>query len=174
MFPSLTTLVVHKCRGLRFLFSSSTARSLVELKHLEVVSCDVMEEILLSTRGEDGEGNMDKMFPKLQSLRLESLPKLVRFCTSSYIEFPSLEELKLEDCFDLGSFIWDPTKENGSEEKLNVENETALQYSLFDEKVRCLSYMNSVDLSPLIYIYIYVHGTWVESKYLYLLQSGVN
>ena len=107
------------------------AKSLVELKTLEVMSCKNMEEIVLSTRGEDGEENVDNLFPKLQCVRLQSLPKLVRFCTSNYIEFSSLEELELVGCYELESFICDPLN-SGEKDR----EETTLEYSLFNEKVR--------------------------------------
>ena len=129
------TLRVYGCHGLRFLFSSSMARSLKELKKLEVGSCKIMEEIVSSTRREDGEENMVNLFPKLQSLILYSLPKLVRFCTSSYIEFSLLEELEVRYCDELESFICDSL--NSGEKN---REETALQYSLSNEKVRaCLT-----------------------------------
>ncbi|KAM5587462.1 disease resistance protein [Rosa sericea] len=149
VFPNLATLWVHGCDNLKVLFSSSTAKSLVHLKHLNVSACKLMLEIVSSTR-EGGEDNMDDMFPKLEVLKLEALPNLARFSTGNYIEFPSLEKLEVEDCDNLGVFIGDKVsmsskdtrscKENEQrvlEERENheVKSETVVKYSLFNEKV---------------------------------------
>ncbi|XP_016648869.1 PREDICTED: disease resistance protein At4g27190-like [Prunus mume] len=45
LMPNLTHLILHQCDGLRFLFSFSMATSLVQLTHLEIASCQIMEEI---------------------------------------------------------------------------------------------------------------------------------
>ncbi|XP_050109740.1 disease resistance protein At4g27190-like [Malus sylvestris] len=103
VFPSLTSLIVDQCDGLRFMFSSSMARSLEQLKYLQISRCHLMEEIV-STH-EPGEENADNMFRKLEHLHLEDLPNLARFCAGSYIEFPSLERLDLRYCPKLGAFI---------------------------------------------------------------------
>ncbi|XP_062012594.1 disease resistance protein At4g27190-like [Rosa rugosa] len=149
VFPNLATLSMHGCDNLKVLFSSSTAKSLVHLKHLNVSACKLLQEIVSSTR-EGGEDNMDDMFPKLEVLKLEALANLARFSTGNYIEFPSLEELEVKGCDNLGVFIGDKvsvsSKDTRSckeieqrvleeEENLEVKSETVVNYSLFNEKV---------------------------------------
>ncbi|PRQ21217.1 putative leucine-rich repeat domain, L domain-containing protein [Rosa chinensis] len=134
VFPNLTTLSVSSCDHLRFLFSFSMAKSLVELKHLEISTCHSIEEIV--STGECGEENMDNMFNKLEDLKLCDLPNLARFCTASYIEFQALKNLEIVKCSNMGAFItckeieqWD------AEENLDLKSETVVRYCLFNEKV---------------------------------------
>ncbi|XP_068340214.1 probable disease resistance protein At4g27220 isoform X6 [Pyrus communis] len=132
--PNLTRLIVHEF-GSRFLFSSSTARTLVQLKYLEVKRCHMMEEIV-STQ-EYGEENADGMFCKLQHLKLIDLQILSRFCSGNYIEFPSLESLAIVDCNVLETFICEPKSKSITvrrETKEDLKN-TVVQYFLFDDKV---------------------------------------
>lgn len=135
----LTTLILHQCDGLRFLFSFSMARSLVQLKHLKISHCQIMEEIV--TKIDCSEENTDNIFCKLKHLQLQYLPSLVRFCSGSYIEFPLLELLHLEDCTKMGTFIFDSKSESvtigkQTEERDLKENvETDVQYFILDQKV---------------------------------------
>ncbi|KAI5336379.1 hypothetical protein L3X38_015646 [Prunus dulcis] len=131
MMPNLTTLIVHQCDGLRFLFSFSMARSLVQLTHLEIASCEIMEEIV--TKIGSSEENTDDIFPKLKHLQLKYLPSLTRFCSGSYVEFPSLELLHLQDCSELGVFIFHSKSENVTVGKQTEETDG--QYFLLAEKV---------------------------------------
>ncbi|XP_068340196.1 uncharacterized protein [Pyrus communis] len=132
--PNLTRLIVHEC-GSRFLFSSSTARTLVQLKYLEVKRCHMMEEIV-STQ-EYGEENADGMFCKLQHLKLIDLQILSRFCSGNYIEFPSLESLAIVDCNVLETFICEPKSKSITVRRETKEDlkKTVVQYFLFDDKV---------------------------------------
>ncbi|XP_062012591.1 probable disease resistance protein At4g27220 [Rosa rugosa] len=149
VFPNLATLSVHGCDNLKLLFSSSMAKSLVQLTHLEISACKLLQEIVSSTR-EGGEDNIDDMFPKLEVLKLKALPNLARFSTGNYIEFPSLEELEVNGCDNLGAIIGDKVslssedtrrcKEDEQmvlkeEENLEVKSESVVKYSLFNEKV---------------------------------------
>ncbi|XP_024182971.1 uncharacterized protein LOC112188155 isoform X2 [Rosa chinensis] len=138
VFPNLTFLSVHGCDGLRFMFSFSTAARLVQLKQLVISGCEFIEEII-STR--EGEENMDIMFPNLEDLILVGLPKVVRFCTGSYIEFPSLKNLEIVRCSKLEAFIvdnkiWKEIEEWDPEQNLDVKSETGVQYFFFDGKAR--------------------------------------
>ncbi|KAB2612318.1 disease resistance protein [Pyrus ussuriensis x Pyrus communis] len=123
MMPNLTILTVHQCDSLRFLFSSSMAKCLRQLKILKISNCQIMEEIV------GNEENTDDMFDKLNCLVLQHLPNLARFSSRSYIKFPSLVYLGLDDCTQLETFIFDAKSENitTNKEERNIE--------LFDEKV---------------------------------------
>ncbi|KAM5555422.1 disease resistance protein [Rosa sericea] len=146
VLPNLTTLSIQKCDHLRFLFSCSMAESFVALKHLKISKCQIMEEVVSTTR-EYNEENMNNMFCKLETLELEQLPCLGRICTGTRIEFLSLKKLVITFCKKLKAFICDPMidkstkvckeiEERESEESPGVEHETVSQYCLFDDKVR--------------------------------------
>ncbi|XP_070661235.1 putative disease resistance protein At4g19050 [Malus domestica] len=123
MMPNLTTLTVHQCDSLRFLFSSSMAKCLGQLKNLKISNCQIMEEIVRN------EENTYDMFDKLSRLELQHLPSLARFSSGSYIKFPSLAFLDLDDCPKLETFIFDAKSEN------ITTNKEERDIELFDEKV---------------------------------------
>ncbi|XP_062012603.1 probable disease resistance protein At4g27220 isoform X1 [Rosa rugosa] len=149
VFPYLVTLEVHGCDNSRFLFSFSMAKSFILLKHLKISTCELLQEVVSSTRA-CGEENMDEMFSKLNTLELEALPNLARFGTGNYIEFLALEELKIDNCVKLVEFIGDKVATSSKdtrncqeieqrvleeEENLDVKREIGVQYILFDKKV---------------------------------------
>ncbi|KAG8661250.1 uncharacterized protein LOC110607877 [Manihot esculenta] len=114
---NLTTLIVDGCGNLNFLFTSSIVGSLAQLKVLEIRDCKSMEEVILAAG--EGETMSKILLPKLDSLKLKGLPKLVRFCMAKLIECPSLKVLKMENCPRLQAFV-----------------STQVNTALFDEKVR--------------------------------------
>ncbi|KAL5541185.1 hypothetical protein UlMin_042658 [Ulmus minor] len=94
---NLSSLDVSSCPNLKYLFTVAMAGKLPQLETLEIRGCPVMEEVVV-TNGH-GEGRLEKiLFPKLNSLELEDLPNLKRFCTGNCIEFPSLLQLDIENC----------------------------------------------------------------------------
>ncbi|XP_050369163.1 uncharacterized protein LOC126787298 [Argentina anserina] len=153
LIPNLTNLMVRQCDGLRFLLSYSMARSLVKLKHLEVHNCQIMEEIV--SLEEYLEENTDNIFCKLSHLQLLHLPQLTRFCIGSYIEFPSLEILHVEDCTKLETFVLDPVLIQNEETHSSNSHQNPTPYFLFDEKVGFPSLKGVViyDLPKLITIW---------------------
>lgn len=116
------------------------ARRLEQLKHLEISTCQMMEEIV-STSGYNQE-HTDNMFCNLKYLKLQHLPSLTRFCSGSYIEFSLLETLHIEDCPRLGTFIFDGKSEittimgKENDDRNSKENlDTVIPHFLFDQKV---------------------------------------
>ena len=90
-FQILTNLEICKCHGLINLVTSSTAKSLVQLKKMSVSECERMTEVVT---GEGGEASEVITFTQLTYLKLDCLPNLSGFCSRSYsFEFPSLEEV---------------------------------------------------------------------------------
>ena len=83
---------------------------MAQLKHLHKLECKVVEEILLTEDlGEEEEKITPKvLFPLLECLKLKDLPVLKRFCVGSNIKFPSLKNLRIEQCPELKSFIFKP------------------------------------------------------------------
>ncbi|KAJ9682203.1 hypothetical protein PVL29_018197 [Vitis rotundifolia] len=121
-FGNLRTLNVDLCPKLKFLLLFSTARGLSQLEEMTISYCDAMQQIIAyekeSEIKEDGHvGTNLQLFPKLRSLKLESLPQLINFSSeletsSTYlstnartedsffshkVSFPKLQDLTLKN-----------------------------------------------------------------------------
>ncbi|KAL3008978.1 hypothetical protein AAZX31_07G061100 [Glycine max] len=96
-FSNLTYLEVERCNSMLYLFTSSTARSLGQLKRMEIKMCDSIEEIVVSKEGDESHED-EIIFPQLNCLKLEELRKLRSFYKGSLLSFPSLEELSVISC----------------------------------------------------------------------------
>ncbi|KAL5823786.1 hypothetical protein ACOSQ4_021686 [Xanthoceras sorbifolium] len=95
-FQNLTILRVDGCNKLINLVSSSTAKSFVQLKEMEITSCDMMTEVVAD---EGAEMEEEIKFIKLKSLKLNYLSRLSKFCSGNYnFSFPSLEQLRVNGC----------------------------------------------------------------------------
>ncbi|XP_058214585.1 uncharacterized protein LOC131326035 isoform X21 [Rhododendron vialii] len=121
-FNNLTQLLLEDCR-LKYLFSPSCARGLLQLQSLRIWRSEIMEAVI----GNEGEKDEEIIanaikFSQLQSLHLESLPCLISFyprikkattieshsfspAQSLFNEkFPQLRKLRLENLERLSSF----------------------------------------------------------------------
>ncbi|KAK0599144.1 hypothetical protein LWI29_002726 [Acer saccharum] len=86
---SLTVVKVEICDKLRYLFTLSLARSLLQLEELRVENCDSLEHIVEIKEAEEnvgGGGGNDVMFPKLRILELWNIKNFINF----YSENPSV------------------------------------------------------------------------------------
>ncbi|KAM5553431.1 putative disease resistance protein [Rosa sericea] len=124
-FPNLTWLAVSELNSSRFLLSSSMARCLAHLKHLQISGCQIMEEIV--SIEESKEENTKNLFCQLEDLELKDLPKLTKFCSSLN---SSSERMKLED-YTKSSTISEEIEETDSNGILDI----VIQQFLFDNKV---------------------------------------
>ncbi|KEH17598.1 NBS-LRR type disease resistance protein [Medicago truncatula] len=89
----LTQLEIIKCNGLKYLFTTPTARSLDKLTVLKIKDCNSLEEVV------NGVENVDIAFISLQILMLECLPSLIKFCSSKcFMKFPLLEKVIVREC----------------------------------------------------------------------------
>ncbi|XP_028755724.1 disease resistance protein At4g27190-like [Neltuma alba] len=96
--PNLTHLEVAYCHELTTLMTSSVARSLVHLTSLSISWCSNIKEIIWKREGEDDDDE-EVVFSKLQHLKVEQLPKLMRFCRYNYtFRFPLLDQLIITEC----------------------------------------------------------------------------
>ncbi|MED6185080.1 hypothetical protein PIB30_053591 [Stylosanthes scabra] len=104
-FKNLRILKVENCGNLCSLFSPSIAKSLVQLWHLRVYNCHMMEEIIEESYDEE---KIIIEFPLLNKLELRHLPKLECFCSGRNldIELPSCEEMVIEKCPNMTSFCY--------------------------------------------------------------------
>ncbi|KAI9185497.1 hypothetical protein LWI28_007920 [Acer negundo] len=96
---SLTVVQVKWCNGLRYLFTLSLARSLLQLEQLKVWRCSSLEHIVEIEEAEEnvaGGGGNDVMFPKLRILQLGGLENFINFYSENYSStWPALQELSL-------------------------------------------------------------------------------
>ncbi|XP_065856411.1 uncharacterized protein [Euphorbia lathyris] len=120
-FDKLTAFSVEGCGNLAYVLTSSMVRSLAQLKEFQICDCESIKEVIRT------EGDTEEMvFPKLNYLKLKGLPKLVKFCRGNLIQYPSMEDLWIENCPCLRTFV-------------STSNEVGQQHdsstTLFDEKV---------------------------------------
>ena len=95
-----------------------------------------MERIINIEEPAEEERIIDMIFPKLNFLVLEGLPKLTGFGSGNSIEFPSLDRLEILDCPRLKMFFSGSTCANitVSQEQESTSS-CADIYPLFDKKV---------------------------------------
>ncbi|KAL9418290.1 hypothetical protein AB3S75_041154 [Citrus x aurantiifolia] len=105
---SLTKLRVSWCNNLTYIFTLSQARSLVQLKSLEVSYCERLECIVKAKFDHNEreisavDGNTILALPSLRKLRFKDLPELISFCSENYYStWPALEVLCLSSCSKL-------------------------------------------------------------------------
>ncbi|XP_059638750.1 probable disease resistance protein At4g27220 [Cornus florida] len=108
VFNNLTTLRVHSCKSLKYLFSLSIATTgLTQLRRLTIMYCDSIEEIVRNEEGgaEDGRDKIVILFPRLEDLGLKRLPNLRSFCEPNNIAFqlPSLNHISVHNCDQIGT-----------------------------------------------------------------------
>ena len=102
----------------------------VQLKSLRILDCKMIEEVIFFKEGLTEEERMSKiLFPQLEDLSLEDLPKLTRFCYETQNEFPLLESLNLKSCPEMMAFI-SKSVIGDVGDNLEVDNS-----ALFNEKV---------------------------------------
>ena len=102
-FRNLNILSVSKCHGLISLATSSTVKSLVQLKRLNIYECKRMREIV--TNEGEGEAGDEICFNQLEELYLHDLPSLRSFGLGNRtIKFPSLVNLYVIGCPEMKIF----------------------------------------------------------------------
>ncbi|TYG47935.1 hypothetical protein ES288_D11G382400v1 [Gossypium darwinii] len=118
---NLTSLIIEGCANLKYVLSDSMPEYLQQLKCLEISECKCIQEII----------STDKMIqqtfkkralirlPRLNSLKLKGLQKLIGFCHEDYtVEFPVLTILEIENCSELKEFIHNSVKDIPTHEVL--------------------------------------------------------
>ena len=137
-FKNLVILEIWECHNLEYLFPLHLVESVPQLKKLKVWDCNMIEEVVIVTKEAREEGSFKKIsFPKLESLDLEYLPRLKRFCAADCIEFPSLLRLEILNCPKLSTFITNSafTPTQTAVEKETGERYVVAQQPTFNEKV---------------------------------------
>ncbi|KAJ9175177.1 hypothetical protein P3X46_013756 [Hevea brasiliensis] len=97
-FKNLTFLQVQNCSSLTNIFTLSMASGLVNLQHMELKRCSLVEHIITKEAGE--EIVKDKIiFPSMKSISLESLPNLSSFYSArDFMKCPSLKRIDMVGC----------------------------------------------------------------------------
>ncbi|PHT37349.1 hypothetical protein CQW23_25049 [Capsicum baccatum] len=123
-FSKLVTLEVSWCGKLRNLTSPSVVRSLLNLQRLRIIGCQSMEEVITKEE-QQGDEIMcnDPLFPRLEKLKLENLPKLGHFIlTKQALEFPFLREVEIHKCPEMKTFVQQGSASTKSLKKVNNED----------------------------------------------------
>ncbi|KAL9447495.1 hypothetical protein AB3S75_015045 [Citrus x aurantiifolia] len=130
-FQNLTTLIVCLCHGMIQVLTSLTARSLVRLRRMHIVCCEMITEIVADDddEGDNYAAKDEIVFSDLKELILLDLESLTSFSCSGNncdFKFPSLETLVVEDCPNMKIF---------SEGELSTPKLHEVQMSLVDKKL---------------------------------------
>ncbi|XP_072066539.1 uncharacterized protein [Arachis hypogaea] len=97
-FSNLTWLKVEGCASLKYLFTSSAAKCLVQLEQLHISNCEALESLMVDYQPHDGDHDVI-IFQQLEKLSLSQIPKLESFYKgNSTLNFPSLKKVKFTEC----------------------------------------------------------------------------
>ncbi|KAI4357315.1 hypothetical protein L6164_001272 [Bauhinia variegata] len=101
-FSHLTHLEVHKCVGLFYLVTSTTAKSLIKLRTLKITECAMIKEIVAD---DVDNAEQEIVFADLELLELRMLSSLGSFCLKNHtFKFPSLNKLVVSECPQMKMF----------------------------------------------------------------------
>ncbi|PHT37315.1 hypothetical protein CQW23_25015 [Capsicum baccatum] len=141
-FSKLKKLNVWNCGKLRHLMSPSVARGLLNLHELWIRSCQSMEEVIIEEE-QHGDEIMcnEPLFPQLEKLNLQNLPKLGHFVLTTHaLEFSSLKDVMIDICPEMKTFVQQGTASTPSLEIVNDDDELKvvdLNKAMFNSKVSC-------------------------------------
>ncbi|KAF3673198.1 putative disease resistance protein-like isoform X2 [Capsicum annuum] len=123
-FSKLEKLEVENCGKLRNLMSPSVARGLLNLQTLEIKYCQSMEEVITEVEEQREEiMTNEPLFPRLDKLKLENLPKLRHFIlTKCALEFPFLKEVEICKCPEMKTFVQQGSVSTPSLENVNNDD----------------------------------------------------
>ncbi|PHT37313.1 hypothetical protein CQW23_25013 [Capsicum baccatum] len=130
------------CGKLRNLMSLSVARGLLNLHELRITYCQSMEDVIIEEE-QHGDEIMcnEPLFPQLEELNLENLPKLGHFVLTTHaLEFSSLKDVRIYSCPEMKTFVQQGTASTPSLEIVNDDDELKvvdLNKAMFNSKV-CL------------------------------------
>ncbi|KAK6779069.1 hypothetical protein RDI58_025787 [Solanum bulbocastanum] len=146
-FSKLRTLEVKSCEKLRNLMSPLVSRGLLNLRTLNIKNCKSMEEVITEEEHQGEEITNEPLFPLLETLNLEWLPKLGHFfLTKHALKFPFLKEVVIDDCAEMKTFVQQGVYVGTTSLKsVNNDDEVKvvdLNNALFNSKVSCPSLEN--------------------------------
>ncbi|XP_022635604.1 uncharacterized protein LOC106759214 isoform X2 [Vigna radiata var. radiata] len=99
-FSNLTSLNVGECHGLIYVFTSSTAKRLGQLKNISIRDCQAIQEIVSKEEDHESEDEDEEItFDQLSLLSLESLPNIIGIYSGTFkLKFPCLDQVTLKEC----------------------------------------------------------------------------
>ncbi|KAA3472096.1 putative disease resistance protein [Gossypium australe] len=104
----LKKLIIKGYTNLKHVLSDSMVEYLQQLECLKISECKCIQEII-STENIIEEAFRNRYlicFPRLNTIKLKGLKKLIGFCHEDYtVKFPSLKTLEIESCPKLKGFI---------------------------------------------------------------------
>ncbi|XP_047253805.1 uncharacterized protein LOC124887915 [Capsicum annuum] len=136
---SITVLCSHQLPTAYF-NKLEKLKSFLNLRKLWIISCQSMGEVITEEE-QQGEEIMtnESLFPRLENLYLNDLPKLGHFIlTKRAHEFPSLKEVDIRECPKMKTFIQQGTVSTLSFESVNNDDELKvvdLNKAMFNSKV---------------------------------------
>ncbi|XP_047259869.1 uncharacterized protein LOC124892688 [Capsicum annuum] len=168
-FSKLEKLEVRRCRELRNLMSPSVARGLLNLRKLWIKSCQSMEEVITEEEQEGDEIMWNEpLFPRLEDLYLNDLPKLGHFIlTKQALEFPFLKEVDINECPKLKTFIQQETVSTLNLESVKNDDELKvvdLNKAMFNSKVCLVTLYNYI---------LYIFVSFINRSLVYRYLSGL-
>ncbi|MBA0654827.1 hypothetical protein Goklo_021743, partial [Gossypium klotzschianum] len=112
-FTTLEFLEICDSNNLRYIFYLSTAFSLGQLRQMEIKRCGNLEQVIKEecpiTMVEEAITDSSKIigiFPRLQSIIVESCPDMTSFYRGSKcLEFPFLVKIKVTGCSNMTTFV---------------------------------------------------------------------
>ncbi|KAM0054967.1 putative leucine-rich repeat domain superfamily [Helianthus debilis subsp. tardiflorus] len=98
--PQLSNLIrvcIDRCDLLPYIFTFNTLESLKQLKELRVINCKAIQVIVKEEI--TGKSSKEVVFPRLETLELDSLPSLKGFFLGrNDFRWPSLDDVVIHEC----------------------------------------------------------------------------
>ncbi|KAG5583633.1 hypothetical protein H5410_054260 [Solanum commersonii] len=135
-FSKLQTLEVENCVKLRNLMSPSMYRCLLNLRTLNIENCESMEEVITEEEHQGEEMTNEPLFPLLEKLTLQRLPKLEHFfLTKHALKFPFLIQVYISQCPKMKTFVQQGVY-MGTTSLNSVNNDDEMK-AMFNSKISC-------------------------------------
>ncbi|PHU06096.1 hypothetical protein BC332_26918 [Capsicum chinense] len=163
-FRKLEKLEVDSCEKLRNLMSPLVARGVLNLRVLGIKHCQSMEQVITEEEQQGEEiMNNELLFPLLEELELQNLPKLWHFfLTMRALEFPFLKKVKIDGCLERKTFVQQGAV---SLESVNINDEVEV-VDLNKEKQKMF---NSKVSSPSLEVLYIITSNSITSPYSHQL-----
>lgn len=97
IFTKLTSLQIHSCNSMKYLFSADMLQDLKNLEEIEVWNSSVIEEMVEDHSGGNVALYSNILLPKLRCLSLSALPEL-KYITRNVLICDHLETIEIWDC----------------------------------------------------------------------------
>ncbi|KAK4721765.1 hypothetical protein R3W88_011998 [Solanum pinnatisectum] len=129
--------------------SPSVARGVLNVQILEITDCRSIEEAITEDEQQEEEiMTNEPLFPLLEELKLQRLPKLRHFfLAKSALEFPFLRVVCIHDCPEMKTFVQQGSVSTPSLKSVNNDDEVKvvdLNKVMFNSKIKYCQSMEEV------------------------------